>query len=178
MTTIGIPKEIYPDERRVAATPASVQKLLKLGYEVLVQSGAGEPAHYDDEAYTNAGAAIAVDAPALWSQADFILKVRAPMENAMLDRHEVDMMKQGAGLASYIWPAQTPELLEKLAAKGATVFAIDSLPRISRAQKMDALSAMANVAGYRAVIEAANHFGRFFTGQVTAAGKVPLPRSW
>ncbi|WP_339639903.1 Re/Si-specific NAD(P)(+) transhydrogenase subunit alpha [uncultured Porticoccus sp.] len=173
MTTIGIPKEIYPDERRVAATPASVQKLLKLGYEVLVQSGAGEPAHYDDEAYTNAGAAIAIDAPALWSQADFILKVRAPMENAMLDRHEVDMMKQGAGLASYIWPAQTPELLEKLAAKGATVFAIDSLPRISRAQKMDALSAMANVAGYRAVIEAANHFGRFFTGQVTAAGKVP-----
>lgn len=173
MTTIGIPKEIYPDERRVAATPASVQKLLKLGYEVLVQSGAGEPAHYDDEAYINAGAAIAVDAPALWSQADFILKVRAPMENAMLNRHEVDMMKQGAGLASYIWPAQTPELLEKFAAKGATVFAIDSLPRISRAQKMDALSAMANVAGYRAVIEAANHFGRFFTGQVTAAGKVP-----
>ena len=173
MTTIGIPKEIYPDERRVAATPASVQKLLKLGYEVLVQSGAGEPAHYDDEAYTNAGAAIAIDAPALWSQADFILKVRAPMENAMLDRHEVDMMKQGAGLASYIWPAQTPELLEKFAEKKATVFAIDSLPRISRAQKMDALSAMANVAGYRAVIEAANHFGRFFTGQVTAAGKVP-----
>jgi len=173
MTTIGIPKEIYPDERRVAATPTSVQKLLKLGYEVLVQSGAGEPAHYDDEAYIHAGAAIAVDAPALWSQADFILKVRAPMENAMLNRHEVDMMKQGAGLASYIWPAQTPELLEKFAAKGATVFAIDSLPRISRAQKMDALSAMANIAGYRAVIEAANHFGRFFTGQVTAAGKVP-----
>jgi len=173
MITIGIPKEIYPDERRVAATPASVQKLIKLGYEVLVQSSAGEPAHYDDEAYVNAGAAIAVDAHSLWGQADFILKVRAPMVNSHLDRHEVELMKEGASLACYIWPAQCPELLEQLAAKRATVFAIDSLPRISRAQKMDALSAMANIAGYRAVIEAANHFGRFFTGQVTAAGKVP-----
>ncbi|WP_461481662.1 Re/Si-specific NAD(P)(+) transhydrogenase subunit alpha [Porticoccus sp.] len=173
MITIGIPKEIYPDERRVAATPASVQKLIKLGYEVLVQSQAGEPAHYDDEAYVNAGAAIAVDAHSLWGQADFILKVRAPMVNPQLDRHEIDLMKVGAYLAGYIWPAQCPELLEQLAEKRATVFAIDSLPRISRAQKMDALSAMANIAGYRAVIEAANHFGRFFTGQVTAAGKVP-----
>ena len=173
MITIGIPKEIFPDERRVAATPASVQKLIKLGYEVLIQSGAGDPAHYDDEAYVNAGAAIAVDAPSLWGQADFVLKVRAPMDNSQLGRHEVDMMQQGASLACYIWPAQNPELLDKLAEKGVTAFAIDSLPRISRAQKMDALSAMANIAGYRAVIEAANHFGRFFTGQVTAAGKVP-----
>jgi len=173
MMKLGIPKEIFLDERRVAATPASVQKLIKLGYEVVVQSGAGEPAHYDDDAYMAAGAAISVDAPSLWEQSDFILKVRAPMMNPALDRHEVDMMKEGAYLVSYIWPAQSPELLEQLAEKKATVFAIDSLPRISRAQKMDALSAMANIAGYRAVIEAANHFGRFFTGQVTAAGKVP-----
>jgi len=173
MMKLGIPKEIFPDERRVAATPASVQKLIKLGYEVVVQSGAGEPAHYDDDAYMAAGAAISVDAPSLWEQSDFILKVRAPIMHPELDRHEVDLMKEGAYLVSYIWPAQSPELLDQLAAKKATVFAIDSLPRISRAQKMDALSAMANIAGYRAVIEAANHFGRFFTGQVTAAGKVP-----
>jgi len=173
MITIGIPKEIYPDERRVAATPASVQKLIKLGYNVLLQSGAGDPAHYDDAAYEEAGAAITVDAHSLWEQADFILKVRSPMYNPQLDRHEVEMMKDGAYLAGYLWPAQSEELLGQLAEKRATAFAIDSLPRISRAQKMDALSAMANIAGYRAVIEAANHFGRFFTGQVTAAGKVP-----
>lgn len=173
MMKLGIPKEIFPDERRVAATPASVQKLIKLGYEVVVQSGAGDPAHYDDDAYMAAGAAISIDAPSLWEQSDFILKVRAPMIHPELDRHEVDLMKEGAYIVSYIWPAQSPELLDQLAAKKATAFAIDSLPRISRAQKMDALSAMANIAGYRAVIEAANHFGRFFTGQVTAAGKVP-----
>ncbi|MDX2350285.1 MAG: Re/Si-specific NAD(P)(+) transhydrogenase subunit alpha [Porticoccus sp.] len=170
---LGIPKEIFLDERRVAATPASVQKLIKLGYEVVVQSGAGDPAHYDDDAYRAAGATISMDAPSLWGQSDFILKVRAPMMHPDLGRHEVDLMKEGAHIVSYIWPAQSPELLAQLAAKKATVFAIDSLPRISRAQKMDALSAMANIAGYRAVIEAANHFGRFFTGQVTAAGKVP-----
>tara|TARA_R110001592_G_scaffold265248_1_gene530772 strand:+ start:11544 stop:13115 length:1572 start_codon:yes stop_codon:yes gene_type:complete len=173
MMKLGIPKEIFLDERRVAATPSSVQKLIKLGYEVVIQSGAGESAHYDDDAYMAAGAAISVDAPSLWEQSDFILKVRAPMMHPELDRHEVDLMKEGAYLVSYIWPAQSSELLDQFAAKKATVFAIDSLPRISRAQKMDALSAMANIAGYRAVIEAANHFGRFFTGQVTAAGKVP-----
>ena len=173
MMKLGIPKEVFPDERRVAATPASVEKLIKLGYEVVIQSGAGDPAHYDDDAYMAAGAAISVDAPSLWEQSDFILKVRAPMMHPDLDRHEVDLMKEGTLIVSYIWPAQNPELLDQLSAKKATVFAIDSLPRISRAQKMDALSAMANIAGYRAVVEAANHFGRFFTGQVTAAGKVP-----
>ncbi|MBW4934920.1 Re/Si-specific NAD(P)(+) transhydrogenase subunit alpha [Marinobacter sp. F4206] len=170
---LGIPKEIFTDERRVAVTPPSAHKLIDLGYEVIVEAGAGEAAHYRDEAYESVGASIAVDTRSLWREADFILKVRAPLENASLGAHEIDLMKEGAFLVSYIWPAQNPELLEKLAAKKITAFAIDSLPRISRAQKMDALSAMANIAGYRAVIEAANHFGRFFTGQVTAAGKVP-----
>ena len=170
---IGIPREIFRDERRVAATPPSVHKLIGLGYEVVVEGGAGEAANYSDEAYEKVGAAIAADTASLWQEADFILKVRAPMANPVLGSHEVDLMKEGAFLVSYIWPAQNPELLEKLAARQVTAFAIDSLPRISRAQKMDALSAMANIAGYRAVIEAANNFGRFFTGQVTAAGKVP-----
>lgn len=170
---LGVPKEIFKDERRVAATPTSIQKLIKLGYEVMVETGAGEAAHYDDEAYKAAGAAIAPDARSVWSEADFILKVRAPMRSNKLRKHEADLMKDDAYLASYIWPAQNAKLLKRLAGKQTTTFAIDSLPRISRAQKMDALSAMANIAGYRAVIEAANHFGRFFTGQVTAAGKVP-----
>ncbi len=170
---LGIPKEIFTDEQRVAATPPSVHKLMALGYDVLIEAGAGEAAHYRDEAYEAVGAVIAKDTKSLWAEADFILKVRAPMENPALGKHEVDLMKEGAFLVSYIWPAQNAELLEKLAAKNITTFAIDSLPRISRAQKMDALSAMANIAGYRAVIEAANNFGRFFTGQVTAAGKVP-----
>ncbi|MDO6822182.1 Re/Si-specific NAD(P)(+) transhydrogenase subunit alpha [Marinobacter sp. 1_MG-2023] len=170
---IGIPREIFNDERRVAATPPSVHKLISLGYEVAVESGAGEAANYSDAAYEKVGAEIAADPTSLWREADFILKVRAPMENGALGKHEADLMKEGAFLVSYIWPAQNPELLEKLAARKITTFAIDSLPRISRAQKMDALSAMANIAGYRAVIEAANNFGRFFTGQVTAAGKVP-----
>ncbi|WP_339802461.1 Re/Si-specific NAD(P)(+) transhydrogenase subunit alpha [uncultured Marinobacter sp.] len=170
---LGIPREIFKDERRVAATPSSVLKLIKLGYEVVVESGAGMSAHYDDEAYRASGAAIAVDTRSLWSESDFILKVRAPMEHPKLASHEADLMKKGSFLVSYLWPAQNPELLEKLAENQITAFAIDSLPRISRAQKMDALSAMANIAGYRAVVEAANRFGRFFTGQVTAAGKVP-----
>ncbi|HEA52554.1 Re/Si-specific NAD(P)(+) transhydrogenase subunit alpha [Marinobacter antarcticus] len=170
---IGIPKEIFTDERRVAATPPSVHKLIALGYDVTIETGAGEAAHYRDEAYEAVGASIAKDTRSLWSNADFILKVRPPMQNPALGEHEADLIKEGAFLVSYLWPAQNPELLKQLAARKITSFAIDSLPRISRAQKMDALSAMANIAGYRAVVEAANHFGRFFTGQMTAAGKVP-----
>ncbi|HDZ38242.1 MAG TPA: Re/Si-specific NAD(P)(+) transhydrogenase subunit alpha [Marinobacter sp.] len=170
---IGIPKEIFTDERRVAATPPSVHKLIALGYDVTIETGAGEAAHYRDEAYEAVGASIAKDTRSLWSNADFILKVRPPMQNPALGEHEADLIKEGAFLVSYLWPAQSPELLKQLAARKITSFAIDSLPRISRAQKMDALSAMANIAGYRAVVEAANHFGRFFTGQMTAAGKVP-----
>ena len=173
MMKLGIPKEIFPGEKRVAATPASVLKLIKLGYEVIVESSAGKPAHYEDQDFIDAGASISEKTEDLWAQADFILKVRAPMINPDTGTHEVKLMKKDTYIVSYIWPAENSELLDDLASKGTTVFAIDSLPRISRAQKMDALSAMANISGYRAVIEAANCFGRFFTGQVTAAGKVP-----
>lgn len=170
---IGIPKEIFPDERRVGSTPAAVEKLIRLGYEVAVETGAGDAANYNDDAYQEAGATIALDTSSLWKESDIILKVRAPMEHPGTHHHEADMIREGAYLGSYIWPAQNPELLQKLADRKVTSFAIDAVPRISRAQKMDALSAMANIAGYRSVIEAANQFGRFFTGQVTAAGKVP-----
>lgn len=164
---IGIPKEIYPNECRVAATPDTVKKLQKLGFEVLVEANAGSKASFSDAAYEAAGCQIIPNKADLWRQADIILKVRPPAPE------EVDLIREGQTLISFIWPAQNPDLLSQLAEKKATVFAMDSVPRISRAQKLDALSSMANIAGYRAVIEAANHFGRFFTGQITAAGKVP-----
>jgi H+-translocating NAD(P) transhydrogenase subunit alpha len=164
---IGVPKEIFPGEKRVATVPEIVPKLAKLGFGVIVQSGAGEAASIGDEAYTAAGAKVVPDAAAVWSGADIIFKVRAP------SREEVQSMREGQILVSFIWPAQNPELLQSLAAKKVTVLAMDSVPRISRAQKLDALSSMANIGGYRAVIEAAHEFGRFFTGQITAAGKVP-----
>jgi NAD(P) transhydrogenase subunit alpha len=165
--SIGIPKEVFPGEKRVATVPDVVQKLIKLKFSVVVQSGAGEAASIDDDAYRAAGATIVADAASLWSAADIIFKVRAP------SRDEVNLLREGGTLVSFIWPAQNPELLQALAAKKATVLAMDSVPRISRAQKLDALSSMANIGGYRAVIEAAHEFGRFFTGQITAAGKVP-----
>ncbi len=163
---IGILKEVYPNECRVAATPDTVKKLQKLGFEVLVEAGAGEAANFSDDAYRLAGCKILPDARALWTEADIVLKVRPPQ------LEEVELMPENRTLISFIWPAQNQELLEKLARRNATVLAMDAVPRISRAQKMDALSSMANIAGYRAVIEAANQFGRFFTGQITAAGKV------
>jgi NAD(P) transhydrogenase subunit alpha len=165
--SIGIPKETFPGERRVATVPEVVQKLMKLGFAVAVQSGAGEAASISDDAYRAAGASVLPDAASLWSGADIVFKVRAP------SRDEVNLLREGGILVSFIWPAQNPELLQALAAKKATVLAMDSVPRISRAQKLDALSSMANIGGYRAVIEAAHEFGRFFTGQITAAGKVP-----
>jgi len=164
---IGIPKEIFPGEKRVASVPEVVEELLKLGFPVLVQSGAGEAASIGDEAYRAAGATVVPEAAAVWSGADIIFEVRAPL------REEVALLREGATLVSFIWPAQNPELLQALAARRCTVLAMDSVPRISRAQKLDALSSMANIGGYRAVIEAAHEFGRFFTGQITAAGKVP-----
>jgi H+-translocating NAD(P) transhydrogenase subunit alpha len=167
---IGVPKETAAGEKRVATVPEVVEKLVKLGFRVAVESGAGEAANVGDEAYRAAGAEIVPDARALWAQADIIFKVRPP------DADEVALLREGTTLVSFIWPAQNPELMEKLAARRATVLAMDSVPRISRAQKLDALSSMANIAGYRAVIEAAHHFGRFFTGQITAAGKVPPAR--
>ncbi|MBD3881691.1 Re/Si-specific NAD(P)(+) transhydrogenase subunit alpha [Phormidium tenue FACHB-886] len=170
---IAVPKEIYPGECRVAATPETVKTLRKLGFDVLIESGAGEAASFSDRAYQEAGGQTVADLLALWETADIVLKVRSPQFHSALDRHEAELLHEGQTLISFVYPAQNAELLQKLAAQKATVLAMDAVPRISRAQKMDALSSMANIAGYRAVIEAANNFGRFFTGQITAAGKVP-----
>jgi NAD(P) transhydrogenase subunit alpha len=161
---IGVPSEIYEGERRVATTP---EVLIKLGFDVAVESGAGEHSSFSDDAYRDAGCEVISSAEELWSKSDLIMKVRAP------DDDEAARLRSDQALISFIWPAQNPELIEKLTKSGATVMAMDSVPRISRAQKVDALSSMANIAGYRAVVEAAQHFGRFFTGQITAAGKVP-----
>jgi NAD(P) transhydrogenase subunit alpha len=165
---IGVPKEVFPGERRVATVPEVVLKLIKLGFKVAVESGAGEQANFSDDAYRAAGAEIVPSAAQLWAKSDIVFKVRPPTAD------EVGMMREGGMLVDFIWPAQNPELMQQLAAKKATVLAIDSLPRqLSRAQKMDALTSMAGISGYRAVVEAANAFGRFFNGQVTAAGKIP-----
>ncbi len=168
---VGIPKEIFPNERRVAASPTTVQKMRKLGLEVIVQAGAGDAATFSDATFTEVGATIAPDAKSLWEQADLVLKVRPPMLNEDLGVHEAELLRERARLIGFIWPAQSPGLMQRLATRKATVLAMDSMPRITRAQKMDALSAMANLAGYRAVIEAANHYGRFIPGQITAAGR-------
>jgi len=176
MTTrmnVGIPKEVYPGERRVAATPDTAKHLQQLGFNVLIESSAGASANFTDDAYTQAECKIVPDAPTLWTEADIVLKVRPPTLHPELGKHETELLRQGSTLIGFIWPAQNPDLLDKLATRKATVLAMDAVPRITRAQKMDALSSMANLAGYRAVIEAANHFGRFFNGQITAAGKVP-----
>jgi len=165
---IGIPKEIAAGERRVATVPEVVEKLIKLGFKVQIQSGAGDAANCGDDAYRAAGADIVADAATLWAKSDIVFKVRGPSAD------EVKLLREGGTLISFIWPAQNPDLMQQLAARKATVLAIDALPRVlSRAQKMDALTSQAGVAGYRAVIEAANAFGRFFNGQITAAGKVP-----
>ena len=164
---IGIPKEIHPGERRVAATPDTAKRLKSFGFDVIVESGAGAAAEFVNLAYTDVGCEIAADARSLWAAADVVLKVRPPTAD------EVNLLREGGTLISFIYPAQNKELLAQLAARKATVIAMDAVPRISRAQKLDALSSMANIAGYRAIVEAANNFGRFFTGQITAAGKVP-----
>jgi NAD(P) transhydrogenase subunit alpha len=163
---IGVPRETVAGERRVATTPDVAQELMKLGYSVAVEKGAGALANFSDEAYQAAGCEL-VDAANVWSGSDIILKVRAPEDDEGRD------LKASQTLVSFLFPGQNPDLLERLTGTDATVLAMDSVPRISRAQKLDALSSMANIAGYRAVIEAAQHFGRFFTGQITAAGKVP-----
>jgi H+-translocating NAD(P) transhydrogenase subunit alpha len=164
---IGVPRETAVDEKRVATVPEVVEKLVKLGFRVAVEAGAGDAANFPDAAYRAAGAEIVENAARIWASADIVFKVRAPSSA------EVAAMREGTTLVSFIWPAQNPALMQALAQKKATVLAMDSVPRISRAQKLDALSSMANIAGYRAVIEAAHAFGRFFTGQITAAGKVP-----
>jgi len=164
---IGVPRETHPGERRVATTPEVAAQLQKLGYEVVVEKDAGAAASFSDEAYEEAGCTIATSAADIWSGSDIILKVRPP------EGEQARGLKKSQTLISFLYPGQNPELLEQLTKSGGTALAMDSVPRISRAQKMDALSSMANIAGYRAVVEAAQHFGRFFTGQITAAGKVP-----
>ena len=164
---IGIPAEIYADEKRVATTPEVAGWLQKLGYTVAVETGAGKRANFSDESYANANVKVIADTKTLWENSEIILKVRAP------EPSEVHYLNADKTLISFIWPAQNESLLKQMANTGTTVLAMDSVPRISRAQKMDALSSMANIAGYRAIVEAAQHFGRFFAGQITAAGKIP-----
>ena len=162
---IGVPRELLDGETRVAATPKTVEQIKKLGFEVIVEHDAGFKASFEDDAFAKAGASVGTTQE-IWN-ADIIFKVNAPTEQ------EIALIKEGATLVSFIWPAQNPQLMEKLSAKKINVLAMDAVPRISRAQALDALSSMANISGYRAVIEAANAFGSFFTGQITAAGKVP-----
>ncbi|HEY0856411.1 MAG TPA: Re/Si-specific NAD(P)(+) transhydrogenase subunit alpha [Albitalea sp.] len=165
---IGVPTETAAGEKRVATVPEVVEKLVKLGFSVAVQSGAGDAANFSDDSYRAAGAQVIDGAANLFAAADMVFKIGVPTPE------EVGLMHAGQTLITFIWPAQNPDLLKQLADKRVTVLAIDSLPRtLSRAQKMDALTSQAGVAGYRAVIEAANAFGRFFAGQITAAGKVP-----
>ncbi len=166
---IGIVTEIRPEERRVAASPSVVARLVKAGWKVAVEKGAGISASFPDSQYEAAGAEL-VDRVTAWGQ-DVVIKLRPPV---LRDdgSSETDAMREGATLVSYLYPAQNTKLIERLATRKISALAMDSVPRISRAQKMDALSSMANVSGYRAVIEAANRFGSFFTGQITAAGKV------
>ena len=170
--SIGVLKEIEPRERRVAATPASVGRLVKMGLAVIVESGAGASAGFEDAAYAEAGARIVPKAADVIHEADVITKVRPPGAHPETGEHEADQFRAGQKLISFLWPAQNKELVERLAKRKATVLAMDAVPRITRAQKLDALSATANVNGYRAVIEAASHYGRLLGGQVTAAGRI------
>ena len=167
MMLIGCPKETATDEKRVALTPDSALQIQKLGYSCVIETGAGDAAGFTDAAYEQAGVTIAKTAADLWSSADVIIKVLPPTAA------ETKRLTKGQTLISFFYPAQNAKQMELLAKNGTSVIAMDMVPRISRAQKMDALSSMANIAGYRAVIEAGNNFGRFFTGQITAAGKVP-----
>lgn len=170
---IGIPKEVCAGEKRVATTPEVAVHLSKLGFEILIETGAGLAANFSDELYAEAGVRIVDNVRDLWAQSDIILKVRGPDRHPDLKIDEIDLLKEHQILISFLWPGQNQELLDQLRTKKITAMAMDMIPRISRAQKMDALSSMANIAGYRAVVEAAQNFGRFFTGQITAAGKVP-----
>ncbi|MEE6032012.1 Re/Si-specific NAD(P)(+) transhydrogenase subunit alpha [Avibacterium paragallinarum] len=162
---IGVPRERLDNETRVAATPKTVQQILKLGFEIIVEHDAGFKASFEDQAFIEAGAKVGTEQE-VWN-ADVIMKVNPPTDE------EIALIKEGATLISFIWPAQNEALMKKLSAKKINVLAMDAVPRISRAQALDALSSMANISGYRAVVEAANAFGSFFTGQITAAGKVP-----
>ena len=172
---IGVPAERAPDEKRVALSPSSAAGAIKLGFTVNVQAGAGMAAGFSDREYQEHGAEVIDAVHEVYQTSDVILKIRPPLttDTETQDEDEFSLLKSGQTLVSLIGPGQNPDLLNALAQRGVTTLAMDAVPRISRAQKLDTLSSMANVAGYRAVVEAATHFGRFFTGQVTAAGKVP-----
>jgi NAD(P) transhydrogenase subunit alpha len=170
---IGVPKEIEEGEKRVALTPDVATQIQKLGFTLAIESKAGEEANFSDELYEQAGVEIIEDPKELWTSSDIIMKVRPPKEHPELGFYGVELLGKGQTLISFLYPAQNSEMLDELSNHGVTALAMDSVPRISRAQKMDALSSMANIAGYRAVVEASQHFGRFFTGQITAAGKIP-----
>ena len=169
---IGVPKETFAGEKRVALTPETATHIQKLGHSLCIESGAGLTSDLSDELYQAADVEVLDGAQAVYDKADVILKVRAPDAQSSAG-DEINMLREGTVLISFIWPAQNEALMQSLKDRGVTVLAMDSVPRISRAQKLDALSSMANIGGYRAVVEAANQFGRFFTGQITAAGKVP-----
>ncbi len=170
---VGIPREVFPDECRVAGTPRTVRRLVQAGFEVWVERGAGDPAGHIDTSYTAAGAEIVDDVEQIWAECDIMLKVRPPQMHPTLGEHEADLIREGAVLIGFLWPAQNGEVVEKLRVRNVSTIAMDCVPRITRAQAVDALSAMANAAGYRAVVEAVFNYPRFVTGQVTAAGSIP-----
>jgi NAD(P) transhydrogenase subunit alpha len=170
---LAVPRECRPGERRVAVTPENVARLIKMGFTVAVEHDAGAAASFNDEDYVAAGAQI-IDGPReLWQAGDIVLKVQPPAMHPGLNVHEADLIREGGTVISFLYPGKNKEIVDRLAARKATAIAVDQIPRITRAQKMDALSSMANIAGYRAVVEAASFYGRFFTGQMTAAGRVP-----
>ncbi|MDP7171682.1 MAG: NAD(P)(+) transhydrogenase (Re/Si-specific) subunit alpha, partial [SAR324 cluster bacterium] len=174
MMIIGVLKEIHPGERRVAMAPSVVkQQCLKNVHSVLLEQGAGVIANFTDDQYKDSGAEIVETAHQIWERADVILKIRPPEENHETGEHEADLLRKDACLICLLNPGRNSDLLQKLAKTGGTAIAVDQIPRISRAQSMDVLSSMANISGYRAITEAAHHFGRLFTGQITAAGRIP-----
>jgi NAD(P) transhydrogenase subunit alpha len=173
MMKLAVPTEASPGERRVAISPKGALRLKQMGFEVLVQSGAGVGSAFTDADYQQQGARIVASAQELWNEADVMVKLKSPMRHSALGLDEVELLRPKQTLISFVFPGQNPDLLRRLTNSGATVLAMDGIPRISRAQKMDALSSMANIAGYRAVTEASHAFGRFFGGQITAAGKIP-----
>ena len=170
---IGVVKEIHHGERRVAMAPSVVKQCIKTGHSVVVEQGAGVIANFTDDQYKDSGAEILKTAENVWQCAELVLKIRPPEENLETSKHEADFLNKDSFLICMLSPERNPELLERIAKTGGTAIAVDAIPRISRAQSMDVLSSMANISGYRAVTEAAHNFGRLFTGQITAAGKIP-----
>lgn len=175
---LAVPRECRPGERRVAVTPENVAKLVKLGFRVAVEHDAGAAASFGDDDYAVAGAEIVTGTREIWQAGDIVLKVQPPAAHPVLGVHEAELIREGGTLICFLYPGKNTDIIDRLAARKATAIAVDQIPRISRAQKMDALSSMANIAGYRAVVEAASFYGRFFTGQMTAAGRVPAAKCW